>query len=102
MLQYQFDYITFRTSMRAVNILIPLPFKIYTDDGYVKNWLITAQSRYFSNEATDDIIEYLKTLEINCSWVYPSIITHEETLIKFSARGIVSNTKIRVSIQNPI
>ena len=43
-----------------------------------------------------------KTLEINCSWVYPSIITQEETLIKFSARGILSNTKIRVSIQNTI
>ena len=102
MLQYQFDYITFRTSMKAVNVLIPLPLKIYTDDGYVENWLITPQNRYFSNQATDDIINYLKTLEINCTWVYPSIISYEETLIKFSARGIVSNTKIKVSIQNPI
>jgi hypothetical protein len=61
----------------------------------IKKRVTFDKSRYFSNEATDDIIEYLKTLEINCSWVYPSITTHEETLIKFSARGIVSNTKIK-------
>lgn len=99
MLRYQFKYITFAVEDASnFRLMVELPSKIYVDDGYVKRWLKNQSDHALCNEATDEIMEYLRTLNIQCCWIYPKVIAKDKDLITFGAKGALLDTKVVVRI----